>query len=120
VLVFVLLAVVVAATLAGSYLGGQSTSIGIARNVDNQARARFVAETGLELAVAHVRANSSWRTDHSQGNWVVDDPFAGGTFTVLGEDGADADGDGVIANPAEGDGDLADDASDLLTLTATG
>ena len=114
---FVLLAVLMAATLASSYLGGQSTSIGIARNVDNQARARFIAETGLELAVAHVRTNASWRTDHSEGNWVVDDPFAGGTFTIQGTDGADTDGDGVID---DGDGNLADDPSDSLTLTITG
>jgi hypothetical protein len=38
----------------------------------------------------------------------------------VGQDGVDADGDGVISVPAEGDGDLTDDNSDLLTLSVTG
>lgn len=117
VLVFVLVAVLMAATLASTFLGGQSTSIGIARNVDNQARARFVAESGLELAIAHVRSNSSWRTDQSHGTWVTDEAFGQGTFTIVGEDGLDSDGDGIID---DGDKNLADDDSDPLTLTVTG
>ena len=75
VLIFVLLAVLMAATLASTYLGGQSTSIGIARNVNDQARARFVAESGLEFAVAWVLAGDAWRTEQAQGAWVTDEAF---------------------------------------------
>ena len=112
----VLIAVIVSATLASSYVSVQGTSIQIARNVQRHAKARYIAETGLELAIAYVQATSSWRDDQSHGTWVADEAFGGGTFTIVGEDGEDTDGDGDV----DGDGDLADDASDLLTLTVTG
>jgi len=115
-LLLVLMAVAVSATLAMSFLSAQSTSIGIARNIQNHSPARYVAESGLELAVAYIRANSNWRTVQSDGAWVTDEPFAGGTFTLVGEDGVDTDGDGTV----DGDGDLSDDTADLLTLTVTG
>lgn len=111
-----LIVVIVSATLAYSYLGAQSTSIGIARNVNRQCRARYIAETGLELALAYVESASDWRTEQSDGTWVVNEPFGGGTFTITGEDGEDTNGDGIV----DGDDDLADDSSDLLTLTVTG
>ena len=119
-LLLVLVTVLLAATLATSFLTGQGTSIGIARNVSSQASARFVAESGLAFAVAYVEQNDTWRTGLSHGTWVTDSTFASGTFTIVGEDGEDTDGDGVISNPAEGDGDLADDSSDPVTLTLTG
>ncbi|MBU0719324.1 MAG: hypothetical protein KJ749_13845 [Planctomycetes bacterium] len=115
-LLLVLFAVAISATLALSFLGGQSTSLGIARNIQNHSPARYVAESGLELAIAYVQADEDWRTDQSQGTWVTDEPFGDGTFTIVGQDGEDTDGDGVV----DGDGDLADDDTDLLTLTATG
>ena len=120
VLVFTLLAVVIATTLAASFLAGNSTAIGIARNTGEHAQARYVAESGLDFALAYVRQTDTWRDDRTQGTWVAAASLAPGTFTVVAEDGADLDGDGTIANPAEGDGDLADDLSDLLTLTVTG
>lgn len=119
-LILVLIAVTISATLALAFVSAQSTSVGIARNIQNHPQARHVAESGLELAVAYVRASTDWRTVQSQGTWVTDEPFAGGTFTVVGEDGVDVDGDGVITVPGEGDGDLADDNSERLTLTVTG
>jgi hypothetical protein len=119
-LILVLIAVTISATLALAFVSAQSTSIGIARNIQNHPQARYVAESGLELAIAYMRANTDWRTVQSEGAWVTDEPFAGGTFTVVGEDGVDIDGDGVIAVPGEGDGDLADDNSERLTLTVTG
>ncbi len=115
-LVLVLVAVIVAATVAHSFVSAQSTSISIARNVQKHATARHVAESGLELAVAHIRSNDNWRTEQADGTWVTDEPFGDGTFTIVGEDGEDTDGDGVV----DGDGDLSDDDSDLLTLTVTG
>jgi len=75
-----------------------------------------VAESGLELAIAYIRANEDWRTDQSHGTWVTDQSFGDGTFTIVGEDGEDTDGDGTV----DGDGDLGDDPDDLLTLTVTG
>ena len=119
-LLLALLAVAVAVTLAVTFLGAQSTSVGIARNIQDHAKARHVAESGLELAVAHIRSNDNWRSDRPNGTWVTDQAFGPGTFTIAGQDGVDADGDGVISVPAEGDGDLTDDPAELVTLTVTG
>jgi hypothetical protein len=119
-LLLALFAVTIAAILAMSFLGSQSTAVGIARNTQDHAKARYAAESGLALAVAHLRSNATWRDDHPNGAWVTDEPFGAGTFTIVGQDGVDADGDGVIGVPAEGDGDLADDPSELATLTVTG
>ncbi|MCP4593610.1 MAG: hypothetical protein GY842_22975 [bacterium] len=115
-LVLALIAVVIGVTLATSFLAAQSTTIGIARNVENHSKAVRVAESGLEVALAYVRANSDWRTEQPHGTWVTDESFGEGTFTIVGEDGWDTDGDGAV----NGDGDLTDDTDDLLTLTVTG
>jgi hypothetical protein len=45
----------------------------------------------------------------------VAQPFGAGTFSIVGQDGEDADGDGVV----DGDGDLVDDPADPVTLTVT-
>lgn len=115
-----LLAVGMALVLALTFIASQSTTVGIARNLRNHAKARHVAESGMELAIAYVRATASWRTDRTDGAWVTNEPFSSGTFTITGQDGEDTNGDGVITNPGEGDGDLADDSSDKLTLTVIG
>jgi hypothetical protein len=47
---------------------------------------------------------------------VDEQPFLNGTLTLYAEDGEDLDGDGLV----DGDGDLADDSLDMLTLTAVG
>jgi len=119
-LLLALLAVTVATMVAYSFVSAQSTTISISRNVTDQLQARYIAESGLRLAIAYIDREPDWRDDQSNGTWVSDYSIAGGTFTVVGEDGEDTDGDGVISQMAEGDGDLADDAEDLLTLTATG
>jgi len=115
-LLLTLFAVAIAATLALSFLGAQSTSIGVARNLQNHPRARYVAESGLELAIAYIRANADWRTSRPDGTWVTNEPFADGTFTIVGQDGEDTNGDGLV----DGDGDLTDDTSDPVTIRVTG
>ena len=119
-LVLVLMATVISTILAYSFVTAQSTLQGVARNVENAAQARGVAESGLRLAVAYVNANSDWRSVRTSGTWVTNQTLGAGTFTVVGEDGEDLNGDGIITQPTEGDGDLVDDSSDLLTLTVTG
>jgi hypothetical protein len=119
-LVMTLLAVGLAFTLAMSFVSSQGTTAGIARNLRDRAVARYVAESGLELAIAYVTTTSNWRSSQSQGTWVSNTSFGSGTFTLVGQDGWDANGNGTISIPGEGDGNLGDDASDLLTLTVTG
>ncbi len=115
-----LLVVVVAGMLSFSLLAARSTTVGIAENIQNHAQAHYTAETGLRLAIAYVRRTDDWRSQQTHGAWVTDASFAGGTFTVVGEDGVDQDGDGVISIPAEGDGNLLDDEMEPVTLCSTG
>jgi hypothetical protein len=115
-MILVIIALAVATALSSAYLLTQGMSAQVSENVASLARARMIAESGLGMAVSYVRSDPEWRTDKSEGLWIDQHPFAGGTFSILGEDGEDTDGDGAV----EGDGDLADDDMDMLTLTAVG
>ena len=115
-MILVVAALAMTTILSSAYLASQGISVQVSRNVASLARARMIAESGLEMAVSYVRSDSNWRTDRSEGTWVDEHPFAGGTFSILGEDGEDTDGDGAV----EGDGDLADNNMEMLTLTAVG
>ncbi len=118
-LLLALIVVVAAATIASSWLAGQGTSVAIARNIRDHAAARYVAESGMELALRYVLTHGSWRTERSVGVWLSDQLFGAGSFTIRCDDGMDLNGDGVIG-PGEGDGDLANNAADPATLTVTG
>jgi hypothetical protein len=107
----------VAAVVAYSYLGAQGSSIGIARNIGDHARARCLSQTGLDLALACIKAHANWRTTMPNGIWVTNQALYGGTLTIRVEDGSDANGDGIISVPSEGDGDLANDPSQPFTIT---
>lgn len=115
-MLLVVVAVAVASVLSAAYLSVQSSAAQIAGNISCRTRARFIAESGLEMALAYVQRDEAWRTDRSNGLWVSEHPYAGGALSLLGEDGEDTDGDGVI----EGDGDLSDNDMDMLTLTSVG
>ncbi|MFW6060010.1 MAG: DUF7305 domain-containing protein [Phycisphaeraceae bacterium] len=111
-----LIALSMATILSLSFIASQSTSTPIAENVQHHGPARMIAESGLVNAVEYVRTDPDWRTERSEGVWIRDAPFEGGTFTIEGYDGRDEDDDSQI----EGDGDLADDSSDPVTLIAIG
>lgn len=115
-LLLALIAVVLSATIAYSYLATQSTAVKIADNVQLQAQARAIAEAGLELALGYIQEENNWRTARPNGTWVLNEPFANGSYTIVGQDGEDTNGDGVV----DGDGSLSDDPADRLTLTVTG
>ena len=105
-LVLVMIAVGVAVVLSLTFVVAQGTSHGIAQNVQHHAQARHIAESGLAMTIAHVQNTSDWRTVHANGQWVANEAFAGGMFTITGVD--------------EEDGDLADDTSDPVRITSTG
>ena len=56
-LLLVLIAVMLASILGHAYIATQNTSIVIARNITNGSKARYVAESGLELVMAYLRAD---------------------------------------------------------------
>ena len=115
-MVLVLMAMTIALILGMSFLHAQIVATGMAETVTRQAGARALAESGLAIALAHIDTNPDWRSTCSQGTWIDEHELAGGTVTVTGEDGQDTDGDGLV----DGDGDLADDDADPITLTAVG
>ncbi|MCZ6652239.1 MAG: hypothetical protein O7D91_04350 [Planctomycetota bacterium] len=114
VLMLVLITVAIAVIVSFSFMGAQTTSIGIAQNVDRHTRARAIAESGLAMVISEIDSNVDWRTDHSNGVWASDQSLAGGLFTVSVEDGIDVDGDGVV----DGDGDLSNNTDDPVTASA--
>lgn len=116
-MLLVLIAVAIATVLSMSFLASQATTHGVAQNVQKHAQARSVAESALVAAIQYVQTDSNFRTDKTNGQWVTNVSFNGGTFDLFGYDGLDTDGDGVVD---ETDGDLADDPSDPVTITAIG
>jgi Tfp pilus assembly protein PilX len=115
-LLLLLFALVVGVVLSMGFLQSQATTIGISDNLQKQVRARMIAESGLSVAVANLKANTSWRTDYANGAWVTNQSLCGGTCTVRGEDGTYSAATGTIT----GDGDLTNNAADSVTLTSIG
>jgi len=106
-----------ATILSMSFLASQTTTLGIAENVQSHAQARSVAESALVAAIHYVQSDSGFRNDKAHGQWVSGASFNGGTFDLYGYDGLDTDSDGVVDDT---DSDLADDTADPITLTAVG
>ena len=115
-MLLVLIATAIATVLGLSFLNAQVTSTSMAENVLRRAQAKAIAESGLTTSVAYIRSNPNWRINRTHGTWISSHAFAGGSFTVIGEDGQDTNGDGI----PDGDGNLADDHSDPVTLTSIG
>ncbi len=115
-MVLVIAAVAAASIISLAFIVRQSTVTAMSENLTSHSRARFVAESGLELALAHIRSTEDWRSSLSEGEWVTNHSYGGGTFTVSINDGLDLDGDGTF----DGDGDLSDDSTDPFTVTVVG
>ncbi|MCC6581214.1 MAG: LamG domain-containing protein [Phycisphaeraceae bacterium] len=114
-LLLVLLSIALTVILSVTFLVGQSTSAGISVNVTRHARARVIAESAMASIVAQIQANNDWRDTHVNGVWLTNQSLNGGTYSVTVEDGEDTNGDGTV----DGDGDLADDNNDKVTVTIT-
>jgi Tfp pilus assembly protein PilV len=115
-MMLVLIAVAVCTVLGLSFLAHQNAALAVSQNIDHHAQARHIAESGIELVSSYIQGSADWRTARSEGDWLTDYALYGGTCTVTVTDGIDTDGDGVV----DSDGDLADDATDPVTLVSTG
>src|SRR5688500_1916522 len=113
-LALVLLVVGVAVVLGLVFLSAGATAAPVSRMVDERLKARMIAESGLDMTLAHLRRGTGWRAARTDGQWVTRQPFDGGTFSIWGYDGEDTNGDGVL----EGNGVFADDPFAAVTLTA--
>ncbi|MEM6749552.1 MAG: LamG domain-containing protein [Planctomycetota bacterium] len=105
VLMLVLVVLAASVTMASTYLGRQQTATAVAENVKNHAGARGAAESGVQLALAYIQATDTWRSDQSVGVWASNVSVAGGTVTITASDP---------------DGDLANNTTDPVTITAVG
>lgn len=103
-MVMVMIALTVGTIITLSFLSSQTTSMAIAHNATRQVQARAVAEDAMRLAIEHVRATPEWRDTQTHGIWTGVTDLNGGSFRVMFEDD-------------EGDGDLADDASERFVVT---
>lgn len=111
----VLLVVTVCGVLSVTFLAAQSTSIGLAHNIQRRGQAAHIAESAVALGMGYIRNNADWRDRLTNGSWVSAAPLMGGTFDLSIRDGLDLDGDGAV----DGDADLKDDPRDPFTLKIT-
>ncbi len=118
-LIAVLVVTAVIATLATTFVASTGTTAAISRNLEGHAQARQIAETGVRLTLAYIRAEDDWRSQKSEGAWLKNVSMLGGTFSIKVMDGQDTDNDGEISNLTEGDGSLGDDPLDVFTVVST-
>ncbi len=118
-MILVMMTLALIATVAFSFAVTQSTTTRISQNARSHASARSIAESAMTMTLAHIRTVENWRTYYAQGQWVADQAFAGGTYSVWVVDGEDLNGDGQVrVEDGEGDGDLHDDPVDPITIIA--
>ncbi|MDP7008617.1 MAG: hypothetical protein QGI78_03500 [Phycisphaerales bacterium] len=81
-LMFVMVAILVIGTMSVAYFGSRDNSVAISSNIESAARARAVAESGLEVAVAILETNINWQTEHIDGLLVSDLQVGDGIITI--------------------------------------
>jgi hypothetical protein len=81
-MMLVLICMVIATILAIAFLAGQSNSTTISANVSNQAEARWLAQSGLEIGIAVLETDSGWRTGHNEGTILNDFALGNGTIQL--------------------------------------
>jgi len=81
-LMLVMVAILVVGAMAVAYFGSRDNSIAISTNVASSSRARIVAESGLDLAVAILETNSDWRTNHIDGVILQNQQLSDGVITI--------------------------------------
>ncbi len=86
-LMLVMVAILVTGGMALAYFGSRDNSIAISSNIEASTRARAVAESGLDLAIAILETDADWRTNHVEGVLLTDFEIGGGTITLTLMDG---------------------------------
>lgn len=104
-MLIVLVVIAMATVLGTAFLAAQTTTTGITRNLENQAVARQIAESGLILMRNKIQSDDTWRTGRTQGTWVLNQTLGQGTFT---------------AEITDADGDPSNNPNDPFVLTVTG
>ncbi len=90
-LLLVMIGLVVCTLLTAGFLSTQGTSIAIARNERDAEQCRMLAQAGIDLCFAQIRAldkarttadQPGWREKMSPGTWLSNYAIGGGTVTV--------------------------------------
>jgi len=81
-LMLVMIAILVTGGMAVAYFGARDNSIAISTNVVSASKARVVAESGLDLAVAILETNAQWRTSHTDGVLLQDYQLGAGSISI--------------------------------------
>ena len=81
-MLLVLIALASATIMASAYLASRDNSAPIGENTVAAAEARWASLTGLELAVAVLETESTWRTAHTDGK-LIDDMAIGNALIDL-------------------------------------
>ena len=81
-LMLVMVAILVTGGMAIAYFGSRDNSIAISSNVEASTRARAVAESGLDLAIAILETDTNWRTNHVEGVLLSNFALGGGSITL--------------------------------------
>lgn len=116
-LILVLIAIVVATLIGGTFLAQSENSANVGKRADERLQARLIAESGLTMAVKYIGQEPNWRTLQTSGQWINNQPLNNGAFSVWGQDGTGFDANGNIVG---GDGNLTDNNSDSVILTSVG
>lgn len=86
-MLLVLISVAVVTVVTMSYLASRDSTPDISRNIVGAIEARFIAETGIDLATAIMEVEAvDWRTIHNNGVILDNYAFGGGTITITIED----------------------------------
>ena len=76
-------AMLVVGTATLAFTASRHTGLLVSRNASSSVRARQLADSGLEVAKAILRSDTtSWRTNHASGKLLDDYALDGGTVTV--------------------------------------
>ncbi|MBC8309278.1 MAG: hypothetical protein ISR75_04515 [Phycisphaerales bacterium] len=81
-MMLVMVAVLVTGAMAVAYFGSRDNSIAISANIASSSKARIVAESGLDLALAILETDASWRTSHIDGVILQDHQLGDETITI--------------------------------------
>lgn len=106
-LLLVMVGMIVCTILTAGFLSTQGTSIGVARNERDAAKARGIAQTGIDMSYWLIKNRSDWRSRMSPGTWLTNTAIGDGTVTVSAADG-------------DSSGSFADDPTQAAIITSTG
>lgn len=109
-MLLVLIAVAAAMILSLGFVSSQSTTLSVSQNLESHDQARAIAESAMAMATSYIGSSDDWRTEHTDGVWVTNASFGGGTYSITVNDGDEHGGDGSFN----------DDNTDPVKVTVVG